>query len=99
MIRHIVLFKLKNGDEGAGETIKKEIKERLDSLPGRIGVIRSMEAGINLLRSERAYDLALVATFDSLEDLESYRVHPAHREFIDFISPYREKSVAVDYSV
>ena len=96
MIRHIVMFKLNNGEGGANEQVKQEIRKRLESLPGKIGVIRSMEVGINLSRSDRAYDLALVSTFDSLKDLEAYRVHPAHREAVDFIARYREKSAVVD---
>jgi hypothetical protein len=98
MIRHIVMFKLK--PEGSGEVpdrIKQEIRERLEGLPGKIDVIRSMEVGINVLRSERAFDLVLFSTFDSFNDLEKYRVHPEHIKVVEFIGRYREKTAAVDY--
>lgn len=100
MIRHIVMFKLKKtGDESSLAELKNEIKTRLESLPGKIEVIRAMEVGINVVMSERAFDLALVSSFDSLDDLETYRVHPAHREVVDFIAGYKDLSAAVDFIV
>lgn len=100
MIRHIVMFKLKKTDNEKGLTvIKNEIKNRLESLPGKIDVIRSMEVGINVVSSERAFDLALVSSFDKLDDLETYRVHPAHQEVVEFIALHKDQSAAVDFLV
>ena len=98
MIRHIVMFKLKKTDNEASlMAVKNEIKRRLESLPGKIGVIRSMEVGINVVLSERAYDLVLVLSFDTLDDLETYRVPPAHQDVVSFIAPVKDQSAAVDY--
>jgi hypothetical protein len=69
----------------------------LESLPGKIEVIRKMEVGLNIVISDRAYDLVLDSSFDSLEDLETYRVHPAHREVVSYIANYKENSAAVDF--
>ena len=100
MIRHIVMFKLKiRDDEEHLAEVKNEIKIRLDSLPGKINVIRSMEVGINVVRSERAYDLVLVSSFDNLDDLETYRVQPAHQEVVEFIANHKDQSAAVDFVV
>ena len=98
MIRHIVMFKLKKSDNQENlNGIKNEIKIRLESLPGKINVIRSMEVGINIVESDRAFDLALVSSFDSLDDLETYRVHPAHQEVVKYIGTVRDQSAAVDF--
>ena len=98
MIRHIVMFKLrKTGDGKADERTKTEVKTRLESLPAKIEVIRSMEVGINVVESERAFDVALVSTFDSLDDLETYRVHPDHQEVVRFIATVKDQSAAVDF--
>jgi hypothetical protein len=100
MIRHIVLFKLmKTGDNESFESIRRQVKERLESLPGKIEVIRSMEVGINVVHSDRAYDVALVSTFDSLDDLETYRVHPDHQEVVRFIGTVKDHTAAVDFHV
>ncbi len=98
MIRHIVLFKLKKTQpEESLDEIKNEIKLMLESLPGKIDVIRSMEVGINVVTSLRAFDLALVSSFDTLDDLETYRVHPSHQEVVSYISKVKDQSAAVDF--
>ena len=98
MIRHIVMFKLKKTQpEESLDRIKNQIKLRLESLPGKIDVIRQMEVGINVVKSDRAFDLALVSSFDSLDDLETYRVHPAHQEVVSYIAEFKDQSAAVDF--
>ena len=98
MIHHIVMFKLLDtGDKKLIEKNKLDVKKRLEGLPSRIDVIRSMEVGINVNESARAFDIVLVSTFDNLEDLDTYRVHPAHQEFVDYIGRIRERAASVDY--
>jgi hypothetical protein len=94
------MFKLLDTpDAKQKENNKLEVKKRLEGLPSKIGVIRTMEVGINVKESARAFDIVLVSTFDNLEDLETYRVHPAHQEFVDYISQIREKVASVDYEI
>lgn len=98
MIHHIVMFKLLDtGDKKLIEKNKLDVKKRLEGLPSRIDVIRSMEVGINVNESARTFDIVLVSTFDNLEDLDTYRVHPAHQEFVDYIGRIREQAASVDY--
>lgn len=98
MIRHIVMFKLKDpGDKESLERTKYEVKKRLEALPSKIDVIRTMEVGVNVVESDRAFDVALISSFDSLEDLEAYRVHPDHQEVVQFIASVKEQSAAVDF--
>ena len=98
MIRHIVMFKLqRTGYKATLEEIKMDIKNRLEALPARIDVIRSMEVGINVVKSDRAFDVALVSTFDNLDDLETYRVHPDHQEVVRYIATVRDQSASVDF--
>jgi hypothetical protein len=93
MIVHIVLFKLK---DGSPESVA-EAHRVLEGLRGKVPVLRGLEVGADVLRTERSYDLALTATFDSLEDLQAYQVHPAHQEVVAYIARVRESAVAVDY--
>ncbi len=93
MIVHVVLFKLKDGSpESVAATVKV-----LEGLRGRIPVLRELEVGADVLRTDRSFDLALTASFDSLEDLQAYQVHPAHQEVVAYIAGVRESVVAVDY--
>ena len=95
MIRHIVMWKFKEGE-------RKNMlifRERLLDLKGKIPEIRSMEVGINVNPSERSYDAVLVAEFDSLEDMKAYSVNPLHVAVSDFCKTIRTSSVSVDYEV
>lgn len=91
LITHIVFFKFKDASHIA------KAKNDLLALKAKIPQIRYLEVGVDILRTERSYDLALVTKFDSLEDLQSYQVHPAHQEFVKFIAEVKESVVAVDY--
>lgn len=95
MIMHIVFFKLK---DRSPENIQRT-KDKLDSMQGKISVVRHLEVGIDVVKSERSYDLALLAKFDSLEDLQTYQVHPVHQEIIEFINTVKESTLAVDYEM
>lgn len=72
MIKHIVLWKLKN-PEAAGE-----IMEGLQSLPAHIPQIREFEVGLCIGTGEAAADVALLSSFENCADLQSYLEHPEH---------------------
>jgi hypothetical protein len=93
MITHIVFFKLK---DRSPENIRRT-REVLAGMEGKIPQLRSLEVGIDVMRSERSYDLALVARFDSLEDLRAYNDHPVHQEVLQYIATVKDISLAVDY--
>lgn len=91
MFTHIVLFKLKNPRDA------QEVKNRLLGMQGKIPTLRHLEVGIDILHSQRSYDVALYTKFDSLEDMQAYQVHPVHVEVAEFIGSVRESSVSADY--
>ncbi len=93
MITHIVLFKLK---DRRPEEIAKG-RKKLMELAGRVPQLRSFEVGADIVRSERAFDLALLATFDSLADLQAYQVHPHHVQVGNHMRGLAETIVSVDY--
>lgn len=94
MITHIVFFKL------AEQTQEKiaAVREKLMSMNGKIGELRHLEAGIDIIRSERSFDVALVTKFDNLADLQAYQIHPYHAgEVVPFMKANCSSIVAVDY--
>ena len=93
MITHIVLFKLL---DLAPEKVEAA-RQVLDGMAGRIPELRHLEVGVNLLHSDRSYDLALLARFDSLDDLQAYQVHPVHVEVVKYMQGVRQAAIAVDY--
>lgn len=93
MITHIVFFKLKDrSPEAVAYTA-----EVLRSMQGKIEALRHLEVGIDVMHSERSYDIALVTKFDSLEALHEYNVHPVHQEVVKHMMEVRESSVSVDF--
>ena len=94
MVTHIVFFKLK--DRSA--TSINAAREKLLSMAGKIDLLRHLEVGADVIRSERSYDLALVTRFDSMDDLQAYQVHPYHAgEVIPHMKSVCASIVAVDY--
>ncbi|MCI5578517.1 MAG: Dabb family protein [Oscillospiraceae bacterium] len=93
MIKHIVMWKFKEGEQ---ENMML-FRERLLALKDQIPEIRAMEVGVNIKPSERSYDAVLVSEFDSMEALKSYSVNPLHKAVSDFCKTIRTNSVSVDY--
>ena len=67
MIKHIVMWKFKEGEQ---ENMLL-FRDRLLALKGKIPEIRAMEVGINMSPSDRSYDAVLVSEFDSMEALKA----------------------------
>lgn len=100
MIRHVVMWKLLETADGHDRAANAQrAKKALLALRDKIPVVRSLEVGEDVLRTERSYDLCLIASFDSLADLAAYNDHPAHREVAAFMQKIRDKAVAVDLEV
>lgn len=95
LIKHIVLFKLK---DAVPSNIERTVQV-LRGLEGKVEQLRSLEVGTDVIRSPRSYDIALIATFDSVEDLEGYQVHPEHKKVIEYMSEVRDSQVAVDFEI
>lgn len=97
MIKHVVLWQLK---EFATEEEKNqkvtEIKSALEALPLKISEIKSLSVGVNVNLAEQ-YDLTLLTTFDSMEELAVYAKHPDHVAVGAILRPVAEKRACVDY--
>lgn len=93
MITHIVLFKLK---DRSPESVARTAAVLRD-MEGKIEVLRHIEVGTDVLHTERSYDIGLITKFDSLEDLNTYQVHPVHKKVIEHMNAVRESAVSVDY--
>lgn len=95
MYTHIVFFKL---NEVNNENIEF-VKSTLLSMEGKISELRYLEVGIDDIRSERSYDIALITKFDNKEDYLSYDVNEYHVEKVKkVIKSYIETSKTIDYS-
>ena len=99
MIKHVVMWKLKDFAEGADRARNaKRVKIELEALKNLIPQIWHIEVGINVLESDASYDVVLYSVFKTQEDLDSYQKHPDHRAVAEFIGKVRESRVVVDYT-
>lgn len=100
MIKHIVLWKLKEFAEGSGKAENaRRIKAELEALRGKIPGLLSLEVGINCNPAEQDCDAALCCAFESWEALERYQNHPEHVKVAGWIGKVRETRTALDCSV
>jgi hypothetical protein len=96
MIAHIVLFKLNESNAKNAAAVR----DMLLSMNGKLPMLRHLEVGIDIVRSERSYDVALYTKFDNLADLQTYQVHPYHADtVVPFMKANCAATVAADYEV
>ena len=93
MITHIVTFKLR---DPSPEHLA-HCKGLLDGLVGVVPTLRTMLVGVNVVDSPRAHDLGLIATYDDLDGLQAYQVHPAHEEVASYLRASSETIASVDF--
>lgn len=94
MVTHLVFFKLNDPSAENMEATRAKLLSMADQIP----LLRHLEAGVDVIRSERSYDVALITRFDSLADLQAYQIHPYHAgEVIPFMKSVCSSIVAVDY--
>lgn len=97
MVKHIVLFKLKDSVP-ASEKLEamSQFKKAIESLPAKIPFIRHIEVGLNINPKE-AWNIALYSEFDTLEDVKNYATHPDHVKAGQLLTNVKESRACVDY--
>lgn len=99
MVKHIVLFKLKDAASADSKLeAARRFKEAIEALPAVIPSIRRIEVGLNINEAEN-WSIALYSEFDSLADVKAYAVHPAHVAAGKLLAEVRESRACVDYEV
>ena len=93
MVKHIVMFKLK---ENSPENLDL-VLSTLRGLEGKIETLRMIEVGLDSNKSERAYDIVLTTHFDDDAGLTAYVSHPKHLTVIDTMHALCSSSIVVDY--
>ena len=94
MITHVVFFKFKTE---TSESDIKQLADGLGGLPGIIEDIREFRFGAYVIHSERSYDFGLVSSFEDLDALQRYQVHPEHQKVVSHAKAISSSIVAVDF--
>ena len=91
MICHIVMWKFREGTE-------REQEQFLTGLQGLFGVIPQLKrCEVKRCVGKDNYDAVLVSEFETMDDLNAYKVDPRHVAVSDICKSIRADRVAVDY--
>ncbi len=96
MIRHIVMFTLKDFDEEEKDSVKLKIKNMLEDLKDIIPGIVKINVITNPLPTTNG-DVILDSLFESEEALANYQVHPEHMKAGEYIGTVRKERICIDY--
>ncbi|MBN1950137.1 MAG: Dabb family protein [Bacteroidales bacterium] len=100
MIKHVVLWKLDGSyPEKEKKSILKEMRSRLMALDRSITLIQHLEVYLNDQdASETNFDIMLDTVFNSLQDLETYQVHPDHLKVGEYLKGLKLQRSAIDFT-
>jgi heme-degrading monooxygenase HmoA len=99
VIRHVVSWRLNDGDEQAKARAYAEIAAALTVLPNSIPGILSFTVARNVAYPVKNFDVILVADFETLDGLEAYQVHPDHLAAAAVVGARVAARACVDFEV
>ena len=100
MIKHIVMWKLKEHAEGADRaTNAQRMKQRLDECATIAPGTLKFEVVLAQPGLEATYDIVLYSEFTDKAALEAYLHHPTHEACKPFIGAIRSERQCMDYEI
>lgn len=98
MIRHFVLFKIKQfSSESDRQEAIENVVSTFRALVGQIPQIRQYRVEKGLPLGVASCDVIIDSTFDNLDDLKAYQSHPAHLEAVELNKQWSESKTIGDY--
>lgn len=98
MIKHIVMWQLKDEAEGADKaTNAKKMKALLDACADVVPGVLNFEVAIAQPGYECTYDVVLYSEFESMAALDAYQNHPQHIALKPFVGAVRSARQCMDY--
>lgn len=99
MVKHVIIWNLKEMPQAEKDERKKLIKEGLESLKGKIDGLSDIKVITDLLPTSNG-DLMLDSTFTDYDSLKSYAVHPEHVKIADTqVRPFTAERKCVDFEI
>ena len=100
MIKHIVMWTLKEQAEGASAAENgRKIKEMLEGLNGKIPGLMHLEIGLDVFQATPECHVALYSELESREALEGYQQHPEHMRCVAFVKKVVATRAVLDYEI
>ena len=100
MVKHIILWTLKEMSDSEKESVKAEIKKGLEGLKGKIPGLVDIKVNTNGRLPSSTADLMLDSTFESEEALKGYSKHPKHVLVADSkVRPFTASRACLDFEI
>ncbi len=100
MIKHIVMWQLKDHAEGADRAANaQKMKALLDDCAGIVPGMGKFEVAIAQPGLECTYDVVLYSEFESAASLDAYQNHSQHVALKPFVAAVRSARQCMDYEV
>ena len=97
MIKHVILWMLKDMTDSEKAKVKADAKAALEALDGKIEGLVSIKVNTTALPPSNC-DMMLDSAFDSTEALAGYQKHPLHQAAANtFVRPFTEVRLCLDY--
>ena len=99
MVKHVILWNLKEYDADEKAKIKAEIKESIEALKGKIDGLLEIKVYTEGLPSSTA-DLTLDSTFENEAALKFYATHPEHVAVANTkVRPFTASRSCLDFEI
>jgi hypothetical protein len=97
-VRHVVLFKFKDGTTAAQI---EEVVDAFRALPSKIDAIKGFEFGTDMSveNKSQGFTHCFFLTFADSQGRDAYLPHPAHKAFGALVGPRLDKVLVVDYVI
>ena len=95
MVRHIVLWRLKQPDDADFASVRAALERQVGRIPGLLRI----EVGRAFNQGPRAVDFALVCDFANGEALAAYHRHGAHLETRAVVDPWVAEHWIADFEL
>ena len=98
MVRHIILWKLKESVTGENkEKVVADMKQHLQALVGVVPGLVSLQVVITPMESSNA-DVMLDSVLENEEALKGYQIHEEHVKVANtYVRPFTEVRMCMDY--
>ncbi len=96
MLRHVVMFKFKDGSSPAEVT---QVVDAFRALPSKISEVTAFECGTNNSPEglDNGFTHCFLVTFKSENDRKVYLDHPSHTQFVEVLKPHLDKVQVIDF--
>lgn len=98
MVKHIILWTLKDMPDEEKNKVKQGIKAGLEGLKGKIPGLVEIKVIVDGRLASSNADLMLDSTFESADALKTYSKHPEHVALADGkVRPYTASRTCLDF--